>query len=70
MALVKKVAVVTEDTETGVMGLPVREILQSGLAQSGAIADAAVPFANLTDAANKVNEILAALRTAGIIATA
>lgn len=70
MALVKKVQVVTEDTVAGVVGLPAYEPLQSGLVQADAITDAAVPFADLTAAANKVNEILAALRTAGVIASA
>jgi hypothetical protein len=32
-----------------------------------AVADGAVPFASLTTAAQKVNELLAALRTAGVL---
>jgi len=73
MALVKKVLVTTEDTVAGVVSLPTPQTLNAALAgitQAAAITDAAVPFADLTAAANKVNEILAALRTAGIIATA
>ena len=37
--------------------------------QGAAVADGAVPFADLTAASNKVNELLASLRAAGIIAT-
>lgn len=37
--------------------------------QGAAVADGAVPFASLTTAAQKVNELLASLRAAGIIAT-
>lgn len=70
MATVTRVKVTREDTVSGVVSLPVEVPMNSGLTQAGAIADAAVPFANLTDAANKVNEILAALRTAGVIAAA
>ncbi|TFZ81696.1 hypothetical protein [Candidatus Macondimonas diazotrophica] len=70
MAIVKKVQVVAEDTVAGVVGLPSYAPLQSGLVQADAITDAAVPFADLTAAATKVNEILAALRTAGVIASA
>ena len=33
-----------------------------------AVANGAVPFADLTAASNKVNELLASLRTAGVIA--
>lgn len=68
MAIVTKVKVTKEDTVAGVVSLPMEVPLNSGLVQAAAITDAAVPFADLTAAANKVNEILAALRTAGVIA--
>lgn len=37
--------------------------------QAGVVAPAAVPFADLTAAANKVNEILTALKAAGVMAS-
>lgn len=70
MAIVTRVKVTKEDTVAGVVSLPVEVPMTAGLVQAAAIADAAVPFADLTAAANKVNAILAALRTAGVIAAA
>lgn len=49
--------------------LPAATATQAGAVKRGvAVANGAVPFADLTAAANKVNELLASLRTAGIIA--
>lgn len=42
----------------------------SGFTQAAVVAAAAVPFADLTAAANKVNEILTALKNAGLMASA
>lgn len=77
MAIVRRVKITQEDTVAETVSLPfdipVTELPGAAgdtLTQAGAITDAAVPFADLTAAANKVNEILAALRTAGVIAAA
>ena len=42
----------------------------SGFTQAAVVAAAAVPFADLTAAANKVNEILTSLKNAGLMASA
>ena len=49
--------------------LPAATAAQAGAVKRGAaVANGAVPFADLTAASNKVNELLASLRTAGVIA--
>ena len=49
--------------------LPAATAAQAGAVKRGvAVANGAVPFASLTTAADKVNELLASLRTAGVIA--
>lgn len=49
--------------------LPAASSAQAGAVKQGvAVANGAVPFADLTAASNKVNELLASLRAAGIIA--
>lgn len=73
MAIIRRVKVTQEDTVAEAVSLPfeipLAEAVSGGSTQAGAITDAAVPFADLTAAATKVNEILAALRTAGVIAS-
>lgn len=50
--------------------LPAASETQAGaVLQGAAVADGAVPFASLTTAAEKVNELLASLRAAGVIAS-
>ena len=49
--------------------LPEASLTVEGTVKQGAaVANGAVPFADLTAASNKVNELLASLRTAGVIA--
>lgn len=69
MALENWVNVVQVDTVANVKSSPVPAKLLAGLTQGVAVANGAVPFADLTAASNKVNELLASLRAAGIIAT-
>ena len=50
--------------------LPAASETQAGaVLQAEAVANGAVPFASLTTAAEKVNELLASLRAAGILAS-
>ena len=50
--------------------LPAATAAQAGAVKQGvAVVNGAVPFASLTTAADKVNELLASLRTAGVIAS-
>lgn len=68
--------VFTDDNDVQTRGAPqLIEISEAvgdatGFAQAALVAAAAVPFADLTAAANKVNEILTALKNAGLMASA
>lgn len=76
--MAKMVQVVEVFVDGGVQttGTPQMELLSTavgdatGFAQAANVAAAAVPFADLTAAANKVNEILTALKNAGLMASA
>lgn len=74
MAIVNYFQVLKEDTVEGTMSLPitvkVTDVIPGGnMVQGAAVANAAVPFADLTAAANAYNALLASLRAGGIIAT-
>lgn len=49
-------------------GVAASAAVRGTVLQGAAVADGAVPFASLTTAAEKVNELLASLRAAGVIA--
>lgn len=59
----------TEFVSAGAAGAATATATVAGTVKKAAtVAAAAVPFANLTDAANKVNEILTSLKAAGVMA--
>lgn len=76
MSALDMIQVIPVDADGEGKGVPVLKPLAdavegaTGFTQAAVVAAAAVPFADLTAAANKVNEILTSLKAAGLMASA